>query len=157
MLDYILNNAWSEVVLYIVFALFAVLFMSAIKYICVKACASKGKVFDKKKYGFVFAVSAFIIACGLSFAFQVVHNDGLQNVGRLVAYTDLCGTMTGGIYSLLAQPVRKVLVKVFTAILRLSRKGKDNITADDVVQEFGTATDNPIDEFYNTIKRVTKK
>lgn len=159
-LNFIFSYEWSEIVVYIIFALIAVLFVSAIKYICVKACASKGKVFNKKKYGFLFAIIAFIFACGLSFAFQVVHNNGLQNIGRLVAYTDLCGTMTGGIYSLLAQPIRKVLVKVFTAILRLSRKGKDNITADDVLDEFTKATDNPetaVDDFYKAIQDVTKK
>lgn len=159
-LNFIFKYEWSEIVVYIIFAFIAVLFVSAIKYICVKACEKKGKVFNKKKYGFVFAVSAFIIACGLSFAFQVVHNNGLQNVGRLVAYTDLCGTMTGGIYSLLAQPIRKVVVKAFISILRLTRKGKENITPNDVLDEFTKATDNPetaVDDFYKAIQDVTKK
>lgn len=159
-LNFIFSYEWSEIVVYIIFALIAVFFVSAIKYICVKACERKGKVFDKKKYGFLFAIIAFIFACGLSFAFQVVHNNGLQNIGRLVAYTDLCGTMTGGIYSLLAQPIRKVVVKAFLSIFRLTKKGKENITPTDVLDEFTKATDNPetaVDDFYKAIQDVTKK
>lgn len=152
-LDFILANEWAMKLLYVVFCILAVGIVSLVKAVVSVATKRTNVAFDKKKFEFVFAFSAFAISFALIFPFVHIHKSG-------IVWNELVGSAMGalasqGIYALFCQPLRKTIAKLkdfFVKIFDKAKKGTIKPSDIDKALEELVATEEPqecsaVDEF----------
>lgn len=131
LLDFILQNEWASKLLYVIFCIIAVGFVSLIK-IIVSYCAKKNnKNFEKKNLEFIFSLLAFIFSFALIFSFMHIHK---QNVlVNKITNSALGALASQGIYALFCQPIRKTLEKLKNFFIKIFNKAKKGaITTNDI-------------------------
>ena len=142
MIDKIVTTQWMLELTFIVFCVVAVIIVEIIKKIIQVAAKRHGGTFDKKKYEYVFSLSAFAIAfVGISmfmYAYCPADEFGISRISKALTYA--LGTQ--GAYALLTQPLRKTFAKI---VALLKKIGNKTVTPEDVQDLLRTNEDEEVE------------